>query len=87
MNASKYMRYDDSMLLSQLFIYLLFALAYLCITLHIPPPIPFSAINNISIYANNSNFPPDFLKQSCHLNPGADKNKQDQVYIFQCTCF
>ena len=66
---------------------LLFAFAYLCIAWHIPPLIPFSTINNISILVNNSNYTPVFFKQACHANPGAYKNEPDQVHIFQYTCF
>ena len=60
--------------------YLLFALAYLCIAWHILPRIRFPTVNNISISANSS-------KQACHANLGADKNEEDQVHIFQYTCF
>ena len=53
--------------------YLLFALAYLCITCHIPPLVPFSTINSISISVNHCNSTSVFFKQACHANPGADK--------------
>ena len=39
----------------------------------IPPLIPISIINNISMSVNNSNFTPVFFKQTFHANPGADK--------------
>ena len=71
LNASDMMTqcfYDNNV-----FIYLLFALAYLCIARHIPPLIPFSTINNISISVNNSNFTPVFFKQDCNANPSAEK--------------
>ena len=68
--------------------YLLFALAYLCIAWQIPSLIPFSTINSISVPVNNSNSTFVFLKYAYHANPGADKkNGQDQVYVFQCTYF
>ena len=35
--------------------------------------IPFSTINNILIFINNSNFSPVFFKQACQNNPGANK--------------
>ena len=71
--ASKYMRYDDMILLPQFFIYLLFALAYLYTAWHVPPRIPFSTISSISISVSNSNFTPVFFKQACHANLGAVK--------------
>ena len=40
---------------------------------HIPPLIPFSTINNISIFVNNSNCNSAFLKQACNAHPCADK--------------
>ena len=52
---------------------MLFALAYFYTPLHIPPLIPFSTIDNISLSVDNSNFTPAFFKQACHANPGADK--------------
>ena len=52
--------------------HLLFAFAYLFIAWHIPPLIPFSTINNISISVNNPNFTPVYFKQACYSNPGAD---------------
>ena len=80
--ACKYIRYDDSMFLSQFYIYLLFALAYLCIAWHIPPLVPFSTINNISISVNNSNLIPIFLNKHAMLTLKLTKNEQDQVHIF-----
>ena len=71
--ASKYIRYDDMISLLKFFIYLLFALAYLCIAWQIPPLIPFSTINSTSISVNNSYFTFVFFKYACHANPGADK--------------
>ena len=53
--------------------YLLFALAYLSIDWLIPPLIPASIINNISMSANNSKFIFAFFKHAGHANPGADK--------------
>ena len=75
------------MFLLQFFIYLLFALAYLCVAWQIPPPVPFSIINSISISVNNSNYTSVFFKQACHANPGADTKYTGQVYIFQDTYF
>ena len=51
---------------------LTFALAYLCIDWHIPPLIPFSTINNISMSVNYSNFTPVFFKRACHADPSAE---------------
>ena len=73
--ASKYISYDDSMLLSWFFIYPLFALVYLCIAWHIPPRMPFSTINNKSILVNNSNSTSVLFKQACHANPSTEKNE------------
>ena len=39
----------------------------------IPPLVPFSTINSISISVNNSNFTFVFFKHACHANAGADK--------------
>ena len=43
----------------------------------------FSTINNISILVNNPSFTYVFFKHACHANPGADKNNQDLVHVFQ----
>ena len=53
--------------------YLLLALAYLHIALHIPPRISFSTNNSIPLSVNNSNVTPVFFKHDCHDRPGADK--------------
>ena len=66
------MRYD-SLFLSQFFMYLLLAYAYLCTAWHIPPHIPFSTISNISTSVKSSNFISVFLKHACHANPVADR--------------
>ena len=55
--------------------------------LHIPLLVPFSAINNILISVNNSRFTPVFFKQACHANPGANKNEEYQVRMFQYIYF
>ena len=47
----------------------------------------FSALIDISILVKKSNFTLVFLKAACHSNPGALKNEQDQVHIFQDTYF
>ena len=39
-----------------------------------PPVIPFSTINNISISVNRSNFNLFFFKAACHANPEDGKN-------------
>ena len=65
--------HDNSLFSSQYIVYLLFAFAYLCIALHIPPLIPFLIINNMSTLVINSSPTPVFLKQPCHANPDADK--------------
>ena len=41
---------------------------------NIPPLIPFSATNNISIQVKRSNFTLIFLKVFRHANPGTEKN-------------
>ena len=53
--------------------YLLFAFAYVYIARHIPPLIPFSAINNRSTSVYGTNFIPVVFKQACYVNPGRDK--------------
>ena len=53
--------------------HLLFALAYLCIALHIPPLAPSSNVSSISEFVNNSNSTPIFFKHACHANPVAEK--------------
>ena len=50
----------------------MFALAYLCIALHIPPLVPSSNVSSISGSVNDSNSILVFFKHSCHANPGAD---------------
>ena len=47
--------------------YLLFALACLCVDWHIPHLIPASIINNISTSVNNSKFPFVFLSMLAML--------------------
>ena len=87
--APKYARYDDAVFLYIFyifFIYLLFALAYLCTAWHIPPLLPFSTMNNISLLVNNFNSTSVFFKQACHVDPGVDKNEQGRVHIFQYIC-
>ena len=45
---------------------------YLRVASQIPPLVPFSTINSMSISVNNSNFTPVYFKQGFHANPGAD---------------
>ena len=71
--ASKCIRYDDMISLLYFYIYLLFALAYLCIAWQIPPLILFPTIRSISIFVNKSNSTFFFFNYACHANPGADK--------------
>ena len=73
--ASKYIRYYDMIFLnhSSSYIYIFFLAYHLGIAWHIPPRMPFSAISNISILVNNSNFISVFFKQACHAKPSADK--------------
>ena len=52
--------------------YLLFAFAYFNIAYEIPPLVPFSNINNMSISVSNSNFTFVNFKHAFHDNPGAD---------------
>ena len=54
--------------------YLLFAFAYLNVACEIPPLIPFSNINNISISVNNSNFTFNNFKHASQDKLGADTN-------------
>ena len=54
--------------------YLLLALPYRQIKCHIPPLIPFSTNNIISLSLKRSNFTLVFLKAACHANPGAERN-------------
>ena len=57
--------------------------AYPYIVWHLPPPIPFYNINNISVSVKRSNFTLAFIKATCHTNPGGEKNEQDQKHISQ----
>ena len=65
--------------------YLLFALAYLCVDWHIPPQIPASIINNTSTSVNNSKFTFVFLSTLAMLIRVQIGNEKDQVHIFQYT--
>ena len=51
----------------------LLALTCLSTALHIPPRIPFSNNNSISLSVNNSNVAPVFFKHDCNDRPWADK--------------
>ena len=42
----------------------------------------FSAINNISVSLNKSNFAFVFFKVDCHANPGAEKKELHQSHMF-----
>ena len=53
--------------------YLLFAVAYLCIAWDIPPLIPASIISSMSVLVSNSSFTCVFFKHACQANPGKDK--------------
>ena len=53
--------------------------------LAIPPLVPSSTINSISISVNNSNFTSVFLCKLAMLILVQTKNEQDQVHIFQYT--
>ena len=56
--------------------------SYLCVAWQIPPIVPFSIINSISVSVNNSNSTPVFFKQAYHANPGADtKNIGSSSYF------
>ena len=77
--ASKYSKYEDSILLLKFFIYLLLAFAYLCTALHIPPLIPFSTIISISLSVNNSDFTFVFLNKLAKLIQELIRNELDQV--------
>ena len=68
-----------------LFMYLLLAFAYQWIAWFIPPLVPFSTINNISISLHKSDDSLDFFKAAFHANPGAGKNEKDQTHVFQDT--
>ena len=47
----------------------------------------FFSNHTISISVNDSNFIRFFFKQACNDNPAAEKNEQDQVYLFQYIYF
>ena len=64
------LKIDDFFLLSQYFMFLLLAVAYLQIDWHIPLLIPFSTINNISTSIIRSDLT---LILSCHANAGAGR--------------
>ena len=53
--------------------YLLFALAYLCVDWHNPPLIPASIVNSIPKSVNEPKFAFAFFKQVCPANRGADR--------------
>ena len=55
--------------------------------LQIPPLVPFSTFNSISISVNNSNFTFVFLNMLAMLILVQTKNGQDQAHIFQYTYF
>ena len=52
---------------------LLLAFSILIHRVNVPPLIPFSTINNISISVKRSNFTLVFFKAACHANPGAER--------------
>ena len=52
--------------------YLLLAFAYSLIAGHIPPLIPFSPVNKISISVNAFHFTLVFFKAVCHASSGAE---------------
>ena len=60
--------------LSEYFIYLLLAFAYQWMAWHIPPLIPFSTINNISISVNKSNSTSVFFKAAYRANRKGERN-------------
>ena len=43
---------------------------------------PFSTINDISVSVKKFNLILVFFKAACNVNPGAEKNEQDQAHIF-----
>ena len=55
------------------FTYLLLDAAYRCIAQQIPPLIPFSTINNVSISVNNFNSTFALFNYAFHALSGADK--------------
>ena len=55
--------------------------------MNIPPLIPFSTINDLSVSAKRSNLTLAFLKDTGDANPRAENFFQDQVHIFQDTYF
>ena len=67
----QYIRYDNSLFLSQSFLYLLLAFWYWCIARYIPPVITFFTIFYISTSVNRSNFTLVFFKDLCHANTRA----------------
>ena len=44
------------------------------IVLDVPPLMPFSTINSMSMSINSSNFNSIFFKAGFHANPGAERN-------------
>ena len=72
-----------SLFLSESFMYLLLAFVYWWITWHIPLLIPFSAINNISVSVNSSNFPFFILKLLAMLVLVQKVNEQGKFHIFK----
>ena len=71
--ASRYCENFDANILLKLFMYLLFAVAYLCTACDMPPLVPFSNINNMSTSVNYSNFTFINFNKGVHARPGTDK--------------
>ena len=61
------------------FIYLLLDFAYWWIAINIPPLMPFSTLNNISISVNSSNFTSVFFKAACYTNLGTESFLQELI--------
>lgn len=79
---SQFLRYEDSLLWSQSFIYFLLAFAYRSMTWHIPSMMPFCTISRISTSVSGSNSTLNFFRHACHANPHAKKSMRDQARIF-----
>ena len=47
---------------------------HILVAWHIPPLIPFSTINRISMSVNSSYSTLVFFRATCHENPGAERN-------------
>ena len=66
-----------------LLICFLLVFTYLLTNWHIPLLIPFSTINDISMFVNSSNFTSFFFKVASNANHGTDRNFAGPKWFFK----